>query len=242
MGKYGKWVAGGLGWVLGGPIGGIIGFFVGSMFDNTSVDFQNKTSDINVTAQGDFNISLLILSASVMKANGKVKKSELAYVKQFLLHQYGEAKAKQLLLTLKDILDKEIPLVDVTDQISNNMRGALRLQLMQYLFGIAKADGLVDDKEYQLLEQIARGLRIENNEFNSLKAMFYNSSASYYDVLNLSKSANDDEVKKAYRKLAVEYHPDKVANLGADHQEASKIKFQKILEAYENIKKERGIK
>lgn len=242
MGKYGKWVAGGLGWVLGGPIGGIIGFFVGSMFDNTSVDFQNKTSDINVTAQGDFNISLLILSASVMKANGKVKKSELAYVKQFLLHQYGEAKAKQLLLTLKDILDKEIPLVDVTDQISNNMRGALRLQLMQYLFGIAKADGLVDDKEYQLLEQIARGLRIENNEFNSLKAMFYNSSASYYDVLNLSKSANDDEVKKAYRKLAVEYHPDKVANLGADHQEASKIKFQKILEAYENIKKDRGIK
>ena len=242
MGKYGKWVAGGLGWVLGGPIGGIIGFFVGSMFDNTSVDFQNKTSDINVTAQGDFNISLLILIASVMKANGKVKKSELAYVKQFLLHQYGEAKAKQLLLTLKDILDKEIPLVDVTDQISNNMRGALRLQLMQYLFGIAKADGLVDDKEYQLLEQIARGLRIENNEFNSLKAMFYNSSASYYDVLNLSKSANDDEVKKAYRKLAVEYHPDKVANLGADHQEASKIKFQKILEAYENIKKDRGIK
>ncbi len=242
MGKYGKWVAGGLGWVLGGPIGGIIGFFVGSMFDNTSVDFQNKTSDINVTAQGDFNISLLILSASVMKANGKVKKSELAYVKQFLLHQYGEAKAKQLLLTLKDILDKEIPLVDVTDQISNNMRGALRLQLMQYLFGIAKADGLVDDKEYQLLEQIARGLRIENNEFNSLKAMFYTNSASYYDVLNLSKSANDDEVKKAYRKLAVEYHPDKVANLGADHQEASKIKFQKILEAYENIKKERGIK
>ena len=242
MGKYGKWVAGGLGWVLGGPIGGIIGFFVGSMFDNTSVDFQNKTSDINVTAQGDFNISLLILSASVMKANGKVKKSELAYVKQFLLHQYGEAKAKQLLLTLKDILDKEIPLVDVTDQISNNMRGALRLQLMQYLFGIAKADGLVDDKEYQLLEQIARGLRIENNEFNSLKAMFYTNSASYYDVLNLSKSANDDEVKKAYRKLAVEYHPDKVANLGADHQEASKIKFQKILEAYENIKKDRGIK
>ena len=88
MGKYGKWVAGGLGWVLGGPIGGIIGFFVGSMFDNTSVDFQNKTSDTNVTSHGDFNISLLILSASVMKANGKVKKSELAYVKQFLLHQY----------------------------------------------------------------------------------------------------------------------------------------------------------
>ena len=242
MGKYGKWVAGGLGWVLGGPIGGIIGFFVGSMFDNTSADFQNKTSDTNVTSHGDFNISLLILSASVMKANGKVKKSELAYVKQFLLHQYGEAKAKQLLLTLKDILDKEIPLVDVTNQISNNMRFALRLQLMQYLFGIAKADGLVDDKEYQLLEQIAHGLRVENNEFNSLKAMFYTNSASYYDVLNLSKSANDDEVKKAYRKLALEYHPDKVANLGADHQEASKIKFQKILEAYENIKKERGIK
>jgi len=62
MSKYGKWIVGGLGWVLGGPIGGIIGYFVGSMFDNSSVqvnEFQNSGSRIHQTSQGDFNINLL---------------------------------------------------------------------------------------------------------------------------------------------------------------------------------------
>ncbi|MBD79484.1 MAG: molecular chaperone DnaJ [Crocinitomicaceae bacterium] len=245
MGKYGKWVAGGLGWALGGPIGGIIGYFLGSMFDNVDGNHQTYSGGshrINQTHQGDFNISLLILSAAVMKANGKVKKSELEYVKQFLRHQYGPAKAKQLLLTLRDIIDKEIPVRDVTQQISLNMNEPMRLQLMQYLFGIAKADGIVDGNEFNLLQRIAQGLRIGQTEFNSLKAMFYTDSATYYDILNVDKTASDAEVKKAYRKLAVEYHPDKVANLGEDHQKAALTKFQKIQEAYENIKKERGLK
>lgn len=242
MAKYGKWIAGGLGWALGGPIGGLMGFFLGSMFDSASVNYQEGVQPGTSTQSGDFNVSLLVLSAAVMKANGKIKKSELEYVKQFLINQFGEAKARQLLLALRDILKKDIPLSDVLSQIVRHMNPPLRLQLMQYLFGIAKADGLVDDNEVRLLETIARGLHLSTAEFNSLKAMFYTDSASYYDVLNVSKSASNDEIKKAYRKLAVEYHPDKVSSLGADHQKAAKEKFQKIQEAYERIKKERGIK
>lgn len=249
MAKYGKWIAGGLGWAFGGPIGAIVGFTLGSMYDNAAdaVTDNYTTSSANdqthrPTGHGDFNFSLLILSAAVMKANGTVKKSELEYVKLFLSKQFGDAHARELLIALRDILKKDIPLNEVTAQIAYNMSGALRLQLMQYLFGIAKADGIVDKNELDLLLRISNGLRLSVSDFNSLKAMFYNDSSTYYEVLNVDKSATDTEIKKAYRKLAVEYHPDKVATLGAEYQNAAKEKFQKIQEAYQAIKKERNIK
>jgi len=242
MANYSKWIAGGIGWAFGGPIGAIIGFAIGSMLDGASNDNRLGPGSEQPSGRGDFNVSLLVLSAAVMKANGKVKKSELEYVKQFLVGQFGAQHAKELLIALRDMLDKPIPLNQVTAQISMNMPSAMRLQLMQYLFGIAKADGIVDQRELKLLQQISDGLRLSSADFNSLKSMFYVDSASHYDVLNLKKTASETEIKKAYRKLAVEYHPDKVMNLGEEYQKAAKEKFQKVQEAYEQIKLERGIK
>jgi len=242
MANYSKWIAGGIGWAFGGPIGAIIGFAIGSMLDGASNDNRLGPGSEQPSGRGDFNVSLLVLSAAVMKANGKVKKSELEYVKQFLVGQFGAQHAKELLIALRDMLDKPIPLNQVTAQISMNMANAMRLQLMQYLFGIAKADGIVDQRELKLLQQISDGLRLSSTDFNSLKSMFYVDSASHYDVLNLKKTASETEIKKAYRKLAVEYHPDKVMNLGEEYQKAAKEKFQKVQEAYEQIKLERGIK
>ena len=242
MANYSKWIAGGIGWAFGGPIGAIIGFAIGSMLDGASNDNRLGPGSEQPSGRGDFNVSLLVLSAAVMKANGKVKKSELEYVKQFLVGQFGAQHAKELLIALRDMLDKPIPLNQVTAQISMNMASAMRLQLMQYLFGIAKADGIVDQRELKLLQQISDGLRLSSAVFNSLKSMFYVDSASHYDVLNLKKTASETEIKKAYRKLAVEYHPDKVMNLGEEYQKAAKEKFQKVQEAYEQIKLERGIK
>jgi len=242
MANYSKWIAGGIGWAFGGPIGAIIGFAIGSMLDGASNDNRLGPGSEQPSGRGDFNVSLLVLSAAVMKANGKVKKSELEYVKQFLVGQFGAQHAKELLIALRDMLDKPIPLNQVTAQISMNMANAMRLQLMQYLFGIAKADGIVDQRELKLLQQISNGLRLSSADFNSLKSMFYADSASHYDVLNLKKTASETEIKKAYRKFAVEYHPDKVMNLGEEYQKAAKEKFQKVQEAYEQIKLERGIK
>ena len=242
MANYSKWIAGGLGWAFAGPIGGIVGFAIGSMLDGASQESRLGPVNGQPTGRGDFNISLLVLSAAVMKANGKVKKSELEYVKQFLIGQFGTQNAKELLIALRDILDKPIPINQVTAQIAMNMEAPMRLQLMQYLFGIAKADGIVDQSELNLLQQIAVGLRLSTADFNSLKSMFYVNSATHYDVLNLKNTASEAEVKKAYRKLAVEYHPDKVSNLGEEYQKAAKEKFQKVQKAYEQVKLERGIK
>lgn len=244
MGKYGKWIGGTLGWVLGGgsPIGAIFGFAVGSMVDATS--FQKGSAGKGPirgqTAPGDFTASLLVLTAVVMKADGKIMKSELDYVKDFFTRQFGARHTQQHMLMLKDILSKDIPVRQVCLEIRHHMEHPLRLQLMHYLFGVAAADGKVDKTEQQVLEQIAEYLGVNERDFASLKAMFVKDTESAYKILEIEKSASDDEIKKAYRKMAVKFHPDKVSHLGEEHQKSAKEKFQKVQEAYENIKKERG--
>ena len=141
MGIFGKWLGGGLGFVMGGPIGGLLGFLVGSMIDGTTVQYTSGTVR---TSQGDFGMSLLVLVAAVMKADGKIVKSELDYVKQFFIRQFGQESAKQALLMLKDILKQDIPVRDVCLQIKGNMDYSSRLQLLHLLFNVSLADTVID--------------------------------------------------------------------------------------------------
>lgn len=237
MGKYGKWIGGALGWAFGGPIGGLLGFALGSMMDGVSV----STTSIQPTQRGDFVASLLVLTAAVMKADKKIMKSELDYVRQFFLKQFGETQTDQQMLMLREILKQEIPLRDVCMQIKQNMDYAARLQLIHFLFGVASADNQVNADEVAVIEEIARYLNIQINDVTSIKAMFYKDIESAYKILEISPTATDEELKKAYRKMALKYHPDKVHQLGDDIQNAAKEKFQKLNAAYEQIKKERGI-
>jgi len=248
MAKYGKWIGGGLGWALGGPIGGILGFVFGSMFDGMqSGNFEYKggqgyyAQQGQQTQQGDFVVSLIILSAAIMKADGKVLKSELNYVKAFLQNQFGELEAKQRLTLLKEVLKQSIDVQSVSLQIKKYMEYPSRLQLLHYLYGISSADGQVHPSEVDMIEVIGRTLGISTNDLDSIKAMFVKDVNSAYKILEISSDATDDEVKKAYRKMAVKYHPDKVSHLGGDVKKAAKEKFQQMNAAYEEIKKQRGI-
>ena len=245
MAKFAKWIGATLGWATGGPIGAIIGFAIGSALDNvTTVTVGGEgmgQKRMQQTTQGDFSAALLVLSAAIMRADGKVLKSELDYVKRFFAQQFGERNAQEQMILLREILKKEIPLRDVCMQIKQFMNISARLQLLHYLFGIAKADGHVDKKEAEMVQQIADYLGISDANFHSLRAMYFRDTNSDYEILEITKSATDDEVKKAYRKMAVKYHPDKVSSLGEEIQKAAKEKFQKVQQAYENIKKERGM-
>lgn len=244
--KFGKWLGGGLGWALGGPLGGILGFALGSAFDAASVtvqttDGQSGPSRLkNAAHVGDFAASLLVLSAAVMKSDGKTLKSELDYVKRFLSQQFGEQNAQQQILVLKEILKQEIPLHDVCNQIKHYMPHSERLQIVHYLFGISKADGHVHELELQTIQTIANYLGVSSADFNSLKAMYFRDTNSDYLILEITPSATEEEIKKAYRKMAVKFHPDKVAALGEEVQKAANEKFQKVQAAYENIKKQKG--
>ncbi len=242
--NYKKWLGGGLGWVLGGPIGGVLGFALGSMFDASDVVDDTKSSRRRKSmhhSTGDFTVALLVLSAAVMKSDGRTLKSELDFVKKFLTQQFGAKQAQSQVLMLKEILKQEIHLGNVCGQIKQFMPHAQRLQIVHYLFGISKADGHVHELELKTIHTIANYLGVRNADFDSLKAMYFKDTDSDYKILEIDPKASDDEVKKAYRKMAVKFHPDKVASLGEEVQKAAKEKFQKVQEAYENIKKQRGL-
>jgi len=241
MGIFGKWLGGGLGFAMGGPIGGLLGFLVGSMIDSSTENTSTYTSSNSRTSQGDFGMSLLVLVAAVMKADGKVVKSELDYVKQFFIRQFGQESAKQALLMLKDILKQEIPVRDVCLQIKGNMDYSSRLQLLHILFNISLADSMIHSSEIEIIEKIASYLGVASVDFLSIKNMFIPETDSSYKILEIEPASSNEEVKKAYRKMAMKYHPDKVSHLGEDFRKSADEKFKMVNEAYEKIKNERNI-
>jgi len=242
MAKVGKWITGGLGWAFFGPIGGILGFVVGSMLDNTQVITGRQEYQAGLpTTQGGYVMSLLVLVAAVMKADGKILKSELDYTKEFFVRSFGHAAAGEAIKILRDLLNQNIPVTEVCQQIRKNMDHPSRLQLLHFLFGIADADGQVHELEHKLIAHIAQHMGISEKDYQSIEAMFVANTDAAYKILEAEPTATDDELKKAYRKMAVKYHPDKVHYLGEDVQNAANGKFQKVNEAWEIIKKQRGI-
>ena len=239
-----KLLWGGLGWVVAGPIGAILGYAYGSMSSNTNFQksyWTGQTIHSSPTKHGDFVISVLVLLAKVMKADGKLLRSELDYVKRFLKTQFGINQTKELMLIFKDILKQDYPLRDVCKQIQRSMDHSSRLELIHILYGLSASDGNVHDKEINLIHTIANYLNINNRDYESIKAIFAKDKGAPFRILEISPSATDNEVKKAYRKMANKYHPDKVAHLGKEMQNIAEEKFKAVSEAYQEIKKSRNI-
>lgn len=225
----------------------ILAFLVASMFGGKSrrrkggqdpFEFYRQRSSMS-----DVATMLMALSAAVMKADGKVLKAELDYVKSFFSQQFGNQFTSEHLKVLKKFLDaKNIPIDQICNDIRKRMPTEVRVQLVHYMFGIAKADGNVDESEMKVIQNIAQKLGVSQTDFESLKNMFYRDVNSDYKILGIDPSAMDNDVKKAYRKMAISHHPDKVASMGEEYQKGAQEKFMKIQEAYENIKKNRGFK
>jgi len=239
MGNFTRWITGGLGWAFFGPIGGVVGFIIGSVVDESKVKVGRLEQ--GKTTTGDFAVSLLVLIAAVMKADGKVLKSELDYVKKYFVQAFGESSAGEAIMMLRDILNQEINVRDVSLQIKSRMDYSSRLQMMHLLFGVSYADGKVHPAELGVITTISEYLGISSKDFDSIKSMFIENTDAAYKILEVEPSATNDEIKKAYRRMAVKYHPDKVSYLGEEFRNTANEKFKKVNEAYDKIKKERGI-
>ncbi len=238
----GRMFGAGLGWAFAGPIGGLIGWWLGGQVDiDTGRPQTGGTRSSPQTRPGDFAIALLVLVAAVMKADGKVVKSELDYVKQFLVKSFGQANAQEMLVLLKNLLEQDYYIYEIADQINRHMNKAEKLQLIHVLFGISQADGHVDNREIELIQEIGQHLKIDRNDVDAILAIFVKDSNSSYKILEIDASSSDQEVKKAYRSMAARFHPDKVQHLGPDFQKMAEEKFKAINGAYQEIKTERGI-
>ena len=246
---FSKWILGGLGFVLGGPIGAVVGVLIASAFEGTSNTIQDIT-DNNSTrgttrkaSQGDIKVSIIVLIACVIKSDGKVLKSEVNFIKPFLLRTFGEEGAKQALHLLKELLQKDLDHVAIAQQIGYNLNYSTRLELISLLLQIAKADGEFHSNELYVIEQIARSMMVQDADYQSILSLYQreNDQNWAYKALEIEPNATDEQVKKAYRRMAMKYHPDKVANAGEEIRQQATDKFRGINEAYEYIKKQRGL-
>jgi DnaJ like chaperone protein len=233
----------GLGWAMGGPIGAILGYAFAALSDQAPEKFSStgRRRTIPRTGTRNFMASLLVLLASVMKADDRLLRSELDYVKRFLQNQFNKDDANNYLILYKEILKQEYSLYPVCKQIQRSMDHPSRLELIHLLFGLSSADGDIHLKEVEVIQSIARYLNVNESDFASIKAMFIIDTKSSYQILGIKSSASNDDVKNAFRKMAKKYHPDKVLHIGRELQELAEEKFVAVNKAYKDIKRERGM-
>jgi len=247
-----KWIGGVIGWATGGMLGSLIGYAVGSAVDNAISGHQGNGGWLQseqgrvrgsrpVTMEGDFGVSLLVLSASVMRSDNRIVKAELDFVKEFFVKNFGVVKAKEYILLLRELLSQDYDIRAACQQIKQFMDLASRVQLLHYLFGLSLADGDANPSEVETIRAMSAWLGISTSDYESIKAMFIKDQSSPYKILEIDPQATDEEVKKAYKKMAIRYHPDKVAHLGDDVQKAANDKFKEVNQAYDHIKKIRGM-
>ncbi len=265
---YGKWIGGYFGWSAAGPLGALIGFALGALIDKLfegdapALESGGSSSGAGASTrsyqqarqqEGDRNsflMSMLVLATYIIKADGKIMHSEMEFVRSFLRQNFGDVAAQQGNDVMNRLFEEQKRMgrsayqesihrscVQMTMHIDRSQR----LQLLSLLVMIAQADGRVDDSEVAALKDVAQWLQLSADEVDAMLHLKGDSLEDAYKVLGVSPDATDDELRKAYRRLALEHHPDRVAKLGDDVRLAAEKKFQEINAAKDRIWKARGL-
>lgn len=260
---FAKWIGAFIGGMSGGLLGAIMGYALGSVAE-TMFDGGGKTINVNGThvygGNGDddelhgqrnsFLFSLLYLAAHVIQADGKIMHSEMECVRRMLRASFGEQAVAQGDEIMKRLFDRRKQIGDtqwnrevmqVCQEISRHMSEEQRLQLIAFMCDIAKADGTLDPAEVDQVKLLCGYLRINPEVVDQMLNLGGESLEEAYKVLGITPDATDEEVKKAYRKMALKYHPDRVATLGDDVKAAAEKKFKEIGAAKDKIYAARGM-
>ena len=226
--KYFKFVAAAAGFYLGGILGGISAFFlVRELVDNAD-------GGVDV-----FELSLLRLSSLMIRADGHVDNEEIKVV------SFGNEKATRLFKELK----KSPPIPNNIDEILKVLKSRLEpskfYPIIQFLYTISIADGHLAVSEDEFIFMVGKKLGFTIKRLNDIRNQFVENEksssnnqtakSSHINKLGLSGNPTQEEVKKAFRRLAKEYHPDKLVGVNETIKKIAEEKFREIREAYDYL-------
>ena len=246
----------------GGPLGMLAGIVLGALFDAVFDESNYFTPEEQASQQqrtyprqqGDRNgflFSLMVLAAHIIHADGRIMHSEMEYVRQFLRTNFSdvaEKEGEEILLKLFDEKKRmgnvawQRQIVAVCQQIAFAMPHEQRLQLVAFLCEIAKADGTIHSLERDALKEVCQNMGLDAGTAEQMMGLGGETLEDAYRVLGLHPDASDEEVRQAYKRMARENHPDRVASLGEDIRRAAEKKFQEIADAKDRIYKARNMK
>ena len=244
MSIWGKIIGGVAGFAIGGPLGAIMGTVAGHAYD------KRKTGDAATlgragTRQVAFTTAVIVLSAKMAKADGQVTRDEVDAFKELFDIPTGEMKDIGRLFdeAKKDAGGFEPYAEQIAMMFAS--QPAVMEELLGGLFHIAKADGVVHPNELNFLRKTALIFGFTEQQFERLKTIYIGTEESDpYQILGLTRKASDDAVKKTYRKLIRENHPDKLIAQGMPQEfiDVANEKMAAINAAYDRIEKERELK
>lgn len=250
MGWLGKIVGGTIGFALGGPLGAILGAVFGHRFD-TGVEHyytdERSRLSYNEQSQLTFFVATFSMLAKLAKADGHVSKEEIHSIENFMVRDLrldpeGRRIATKILHTA---IDSPATFQDFATQFYNQFvhQPQLLELMMDVLLRVSVADGILSESEETLILSAARIFNFGEQKYAELRSRYAKDFGKYYAILGSNRSDSDEHIKKQYRKLVKQYHPDKIAAKGLP-EEFTKFahdKFREIQSAYDAIKRERGI-
>lgn len=210
-------------------------------------------------SQQDYLKDMIVLMAHVIRTDGKSGQHELSFVESRLRKEFSAQFVPIAMSHLRAELTRPSYLKTHMDRIAQQFENADKIQLMHLLVSICTLDGVMTKNELNVLREISSGIQLSQKSLDSIVAMFrfrieeqeqqrqHSGPVSNsmldgaYRILEVTSSASEKEIKRAYKKLAIANHPDKFAHLGDHAQKIAAEKFKSISGAYDLICKKRGI-
>jgi len=232
-----------IGFSLGGPIGALLGGVIGSRLGSKRAG--GSTINRNQQHQAAFFTALFACLAKLAKADGKVSKEEIQVVDRFIKERFrfDPDQRKFAIDIFNHAKDDTSSYEQYASQLSSLLRRNKNSLVVFYelLFELAMSDGVLHQKEEELLKKTVHIFNIDPDIFQHLKSQFSGPSSNPYSVLGVSNDMEFEEIKKVYRKKRKEFHPDTLVSKGLPEEliEKAKEKFIEIQEAYEAIERKK---